>query len=534
MLEGYKTPLTLAVMARAEELAPNAGDRYETDRLIRVKNVSGCVFTQYELYRVGVLAPIAKFGDNSPPKDRNWWLASQLLDLDTAALQNPKDGDENAASNIEDLQSLIDQIHSIQSNHPNCDVTTTIDSDGSLSIAAIITRGGNGYDYPTTITIIDLAEAAEEQTPATNPLTLEDQIEAIKEQYKHCDIEVRIAPDGKLRILSVNARQGTSVFHDNPTVVTIVNCDPPKVNQCSFNEGAKPIEPTMQPIQDPTRNLRRDLFLCMRNATNPKGWEILERGVFSPAMLRKEGGFVVFDLYGEDQDYKFISHDKQITLEFAVELFKGQMIAVGDTVEVCKDDPMDDRAEIAKELRWQIGEQFVVAEIQEFPWGVFYADGQGHNLHPRRAKLVRKAGATKPVEPTQEQLKGLFEHLSNLSQDSEVLTRLTIAWDLSQEMGMVFSCKPKAPFDWEIVVKKGATGKYHCSTPFEFNHTCKLLGYTPTVEESQQQFVSIPVSEFEEIKSQIKELIELNETRKSETEQLRKWLERLASALQMK
>lgn len=146
MVEDYKTPLTLAVMARAEELAPNVGDQYETDRLIRIKNVSGSVFTKYELHRLGVQAPIVRFGDTSYHKDKNWWLASQLLDLDTTALQNPES--EKGATNIEDLQSLIDQIHSIQSNHPNCDVTATIDSDGSLSIEAIITRGARVTTTP--------------------------------------------------------------------------------------------------------------------------------------------------------------------------------------------------------------------------------------------------------------------------------------------------------------------------------------------------------------------------------------------------
>ena len=121
MLEKDKTPLTLAVMAKAAELAPNVGDQYETDRLIRVTNVSGSVFRRYELHRLGVHAPIASFGDTSTKKDRNWWLASQLLELDTKGLENPKAGEENTATDIEDVQSLNDQILSIQKNTNNAD-----------------------------------------------------------------------------------------------------------------------------------------------------------------------------------------------------------------------------------------------------------------------------------------------------------------------------------------------------------------------------------------------------------------------------
>ena len=240
--------------------------------------------------------------------------------------------------------------------------------------------------------IIDLPEAAEEQTPTPNTPTIEEQIEAIKEQHKHCDIEARIDPDGKLRILSVNARQGSSVFHDNPTVVTIVNCDPPKVNQCSFNEGAKPVELTQEQL--------KAIFAHVTNMTDEQTKDLGYSLTAKTNFPRIELQIVSFSKYGNNTD------------------------------------------------EW-------------------------------KCTIVHQS----PTDPKHEQ--------------------------------------------------------YSFQSTHDFETTCHRLWWPvkcegDEVEESQQQFVSIPVSEFEGIKSQIKELIELNETRKSETEQLRKWLERVVSALQMK
>lgn len=62
---------------------------------------------------------------------------------------------------------------------------------------------------------------------------------------------------------------------------------------------------------------------------------------------------------------------------------------VGCEVMCIKEDKMDDICNIKKELRWQIGDRFIVAKIEKTPWGTFLYDDNGHNLDIRRALIIK-------------------------------------------------------------------------------------------------------------------------------------------------
>jgi len=305
---------------------------------------------------------------------------------------------EENTTNIKQLQLLIDQIHSIQRQHPNCYVTATIEPDGSLDVAAILTRGGTGYNNPTTITIIDLPK---EEPKPTEPT--QEQLAAI---FAH--------------VTNMTAKQAEDLgFQYSLTAKT--NLPRIELQIVSFSKYGN----------------NKDEWKCTvvhQSPTNPK-----------------------FEKFSFQSTYDFET--------------------------------------IYHRLWWPV-----------------------------------KCEGDEDVA-TQEQLKGLFEHLELIDDDSELELSVHGKWSRTEDSTGVtesYTFRPKSKqFNWEIVVTKDPKCKYHCSTPFDFDHTCKLLGYTASVEESGQQFVSIPVSEFQELQSQIKEITEFNNTLKTELTQVRGWLNRL-------
>lgn len=60
----------------------------------------------------------------------------------------------------------------------------------------------------------------------------------------------------------------------------------------------------------------------------------------------------------------------------------------GQKVRCIKADPMDDHCGVADNLRWHVGDEFIVKSVDIFPWGTFLNDGNGHNLNARRAEVV--------------------------------------------------------------------------------------------------------------------------------------------------
>ena len=60
----------------------------------------------------------------------------------------------------------------------------------------------------------------------------------------------------------------------------------------------------------------------------------------------------------------------------------------GQRVRCIKADPMDDHVGIDDKNRWHIGDEFIIESVDEYPWGVFLNDGEGHNLNARRAVAI--------------------------------------------------------------------------------------------------------------------------------------------------
>ena len=60
----------------------------------------------------------------------------------------------------------------------------------------------------------------------------------------------------------------------------------------------------------------------------------------------------------------------------------------GQLVRCIKADPMDEHVGIEDKNRWHIGDEFIIESVEEYPWGVFLNDGEGHNLNARRAVVI--------------------------------------------------------------------------------------------------------------------------------------------------
>jgi len=61
----------------------------------------------------------------------------------------------------------------------------------------------------------------------------------------------------------------------------------------------------------------------------------------------------------------------------------------GQRVRCIKDDPCDEYYGIEDELRWHIGDEFIIESIGVEPYGTFLYDSEGHNLDIKRAKIVK-------------------------------------------------------------------------------------------------------------------------------------------------
>lgn len=62
----------------------------------------------------------------------------------------------------------------------------------------------------------------------------------------------------------------------------------------------------------------------------------------------------------------------------------------GKKVRCVKDDKMDEAFNIPEENRWHIGDEFIIKDIEVFPWGTFLFDEEGHNLDVNRAEIVEQ------------------------------------------------------------------------------------------------------------------------------------------------
>jgi len=115
--------------------------------------------------------------------------------------------------------------------------------------------------------------------------------------------------------------------------------------------------------------------------------------------------------------------------------------------------------------------------------------------------------APKPTEPTQEQLKALVQYIRSVrtflkSQKIEVTELEETTGDTGLRLRSI-----KPPMLAVIEESSPSLINFRCNIPFD--DFCQLIGYKAKqseVTESNQQFVSIPVTEWEEIKQSLRKL----------------------------
>jgi hypothetical protein len=62
--------------------------------------------------------------------------------------------------------------------------------------------------------------------------------------------------------------------------------------------------------------------------------------------------------------------------------------STGQKVRCIKDDPKDDRYGIPNNIRWHIGDEFIIDRVEVLPYGTFLCDNIGNNLNAKRAIIV--------------------------------------------------------------------------------------------------------------------------------------------------
>ena len=116
--------------------------------------------------------------------------------------------------------------------------------------------------------------------------------------------------------------------------------------------------------------------------------------------------------------------------------------------------------------------------------------------------------APKPTEPTQEQLKAIWDHVTHLTMEQE--TRLGIQYvfvgaaihsEFQLHIKSVASCKDQ----WRVRIAQGSNGVFRAIEPFNLALACHRLGCfhvsnSEVVTESPLQFVSIPVTEWQKLR----------------------------------
>lgn len=112
------------------------------------------------------------------------------------------------------------------------------------------------------------------------------------------------------------------------------------------------------------------------------------------------------------------------------------------------------------------------------------------------------------AKPTQEQLKAIWDHVTHLTMDQE--TRLGIQYvfvgaamhaEFQLHIKSVASCKDQ----WRVIIAQGSNGVFRAIEPFDLALACHRLGCfhvcnSEVVTESPLQFVSIPVTEWQQLR----------------------------------
>lgn len=121
-------------------------------------------------------------------------------------------------------------------------------------------------------------------------------------------------------------------------------------------------------------------------------------------------------------------------------------------------------------------------------------------------KLVGLAESPKPTEPTQEQLKAVWEHVTHLTgeqAESFGFQYAVIGLTPSPRFELKIETVQSSLDPWLVTIVHTADGEFTFISTYSFAGTCSRLGCFDVarglVTESPNQFVSIPVVTFEEV-----------------------------------
>lgn len=65
-----------------------------------------------------------------------------------------------------------------------------------------------------------------------------------------------------------------------------------------------------------------------------------------------------------------------------------EVAKIGIKVICIKDDPSDAHYGFAEELRWHVGDEFIVTDINITPYGIFFYNYKNQNINIKRCELV--------------------------------------------------------------------------------------------------------------------------------------------------
>ncbi len=115
--------------------------------------------------------------------------------------------------------------------------------------------------------------------------------------------------------------------------------------------------------------------------------------------------------------------------------------------------------------------------------------------------------APKATDPTQEQLKAIWDHVTHLTMEQEISLGIQYAFvgtamhsEFQLHIKSVASCKEQ----WRVRIAQGSNGVFRAIEPFDLALACHRLGCfhvanSQVVVESPLQFVSIPVQDWQEV-----------------------------------
>lgn len=116
-------------------------------------------------------------------------------------------------------------------------------------------------------------------------------------------------------------------------------------------------------------------------------------------------------------------------------------IGIGSKVRCIKNDKLDDFCHINEKLRWQIGDEMIVHDIEEHPWGTFLFDSEGHDINMRRVELIKPLATFNWFEEGEKVFDngiGLLVKIEKISDDGYVVLDKTFGSNTSDKQRIAY------------------------------------------------------------------------------------------------